>query len=85
MLKTEDKQKALSEYTEEIQKRYPDANPRVMEDKVSTEDVWIRIEGIHPRSVDKVLRTAIRLQRKWYLERGVYIFVTVSGTGSLDA
>ena len=83
MLKTDDKQKAINDYIEEIIKLYPNAIVRMIEDKVSTEDAWIRIEGLHPKSVDKVLRAAIKLQQKWYFERGVFIFVTVSGTGPL--
>ncbi len=81
MLKTVDKQKAINEYVDEIKKFYPDANPKIMEEKIYSEDVWIQIEGIHPKSADKVLRKAIKLQSKWYLERGVYIFVTVPRTG----
>lgn len=79
----ETKEKAIAEYIEKIKKRYPDAKPQIMEEKVYSEDAWIRIEGIHPKTVDKVLRTAIKLQVKWYIERGVYIFVTVSGTSPL--
>lgn len=85
MPKTKKKEieKDVREYIDEIIKRYPNAQPKIMKDKVSTEDVWIRVDGIPPKDEDKVLRTAIKLQVKWYLERGVYIFVTVSGTGPL--
>lgn len=83
MLKTKDKQRAINEYVEEIKKLYPNAKVRIMDDKIYSEDAWVRVEGIHPRSVDKALDIAIKLQRKWYLERGVYIFVTVSGPNSL--
>ncbi len=80
MLKTDDKQKAINEYVDEIKKLYPDATVRIMDDKIYSEDAWVRIEGVHSSAEYKVLRKAIRLQTKWYLERGVYIFVTVSGT-----
>mgnify|MGYP001591527638 CR=1 FL=1 len=83
MLKTEDKQKAINEYVDEIKKLYPDATVRIMDDKIYSEDAWVRIEGIHPSIEHKALRRAIRLQSKWYLERGVYIFVTVSGTDTV--
>lgn len=80
MLKTEKTEKDIREYIEEIIRRYPEAQPRIMNEKISTEDVWIRIEGVRPKDEDKVVRKAAQLQVKWYLERGIYIFVTVSGT-----
>ena len=83
MLKVKEKETAISDYIKEITKLYPSVEIQIMDEKISKEDAWIRIKVRSPRYTDRVLDTAVELQQKWYLERGVYIFVTVSGTGPL--
>ena len=43
----------------------------------------VRVEAPSPQDFDKVLEKAAELQTKWYLDKGIYIKLSVFGSGPI--
>ena len=66
---------ALSHYVKELKSRCPGV-------LVETPGgLKVRVKAPSPEEVGTVLRTASELQMDWYLDEGVYIELSVTGTG----
>lgn len=74
----------LEQYVSKIRERFPAAEVSELEDPPVGADYYVRV-NVPPDSVEDAREFVASLAVDLYLERGVYILNSVSGTGPVGA
>ncbi len=67
----------VEQYVEELKRTFPQVHVQVLPGRK------VRVKAPSPEMVEGVLDKAVELQTRWYLERGIYIKLSVSGSGPI--